>query len=1578
MSDITNQNQEEELEPVEGSQADLTPEAPSEEKKVYHGAQAVSQVSNLLGRPLTYAEQRVVEEEGYVATPYLDSKGILTQGVGQTGEWIDKGFEAAFQHHVDRTQRRIPNLMDLPETLQAELIQAEYRGDLGQSPTFLKLFNQGNYHTAAQEFLDHDEYRKSKEKGGGVHKRMKRVSDAVALYASGETVKGEAVPEAAPFETDFNIGTSGFVATDGDTFSNKETGEKIRLDKIDLAETSKALADKGFVRGESAGEVTKVVVSALFNKYGFTNPVTTGEEDSYGRKIGDMVDDQGNSGTDFLIAAGIATPKFIGDSKETMSQEDYDRYVYNMGERAIRDPKKPKTDIEIAADLVRSAQFSAPEGQFLAKQLAFNEEQFALLPELYSGVVLRNKNATFDNRSKVPYSQSFDNALSMVGIAFDQVAAAGLDRMGFDEASAYFEGSADYTRRRLEEMPKVRLDYKDVEWTNIHQVSEYLGANLAMSLPFMGVTGLSLLLAPITKGTSLAVPVAMYSGLILDEMPGKTEEKNFGVAIGGGSIAAALDVFGLKGALGLIKPSQFITGEAKEEAIKAIMKAEGESLRRVVAVLGDEAGDAAVSGVTRKQAELALARMSKRQIAGLSSEVKDLVTAQLTKSNVLKQFTKRISTGAGFEGSTEMLQELTQYTAVVIGSDKLWDFDELQDRLINAQIAGSTLGAGFAIPGAVWEAGSWKDASVAMSEYDRRFDDAAKGWKDQERAEHGKVRDLDEAIGNEWVEYKIRGGRPLTLRGQELPKNFLELSELEQYDILKAQDESAQTFEDRADAGEARRKAKPKADKLVDMFKDPIAALRTALDTRLTIDLLSQSKSARLIYSMLGGRKNQVQAGLDFTSDKVESYTMFEGFLRGGNIQKILKTFKTKESRYGKKRAEVSAMIYSFYNDVIAPITKTKGKNRVNKERMTGKQVINKINWDNLPEKYQENSQALKDLITDLYAVDDSMWRNITARQQEAGEPLIGKLQDHIFRSKAFIKEKIAADKNRFISLLMSEKKLSRENAEAVTNTILDNPDANSLEDAFDLTRGGLYPAGFKRRSLDIADSKAFDNFLQNNIFENLEQQMKGSARYMASLKFLGKNSVLVNQLLTKVHNELVDAGNPDAVEIVEDLAMHIRDLVNADSGNYRRIESEAVRGAQKFMTVVGVLTMLPLAAPMSLVEFALAPMNVNMQSLNKNIGSLGMILGREMYEYFAELGRITGIAPARSNFDTAIKSRKKRIGEDVRQIGIEDPRGLLRRIGMLAQKTGQATLVGVSETSEFTKTLMDTFFKVIGLTSVTNATRTLRAAFYNDFLISNLDKIHAAGSGPLTNEVMEAREMLEEFGIPVDTMIELSLELQLDPNNKETQQKWARQFDNGLFNFVNGAVPMPQAMTRPLIYSDPHFAMFMQFQGFISQFTAIHLPRIWKTISKSTPGMRYSAFATVASMLMLGYAAQYLKDLIKFGEGSPYLSDNEKYLRALYTSGLLGVTERVISNNFLFPLYEDRSRNIAEATWNLIAGEAPASNIVENIYGLGQGALDENTRKVVKSSLSLTPFSPLKHRIYDELVQNNWIIGDE
>ncbi len=74
----------------------------------------------------------------------------------------------------------------------------------------------------------------------------------------------------------------------------------------------------------------------------------------------------------------------------------------------------------------------------------------------------------------------------------------------------------------------------------------------------------------------------------------------------------------------------------------------------------------------------------------------------------------------------------------------------------------------------------------------------------------------------------------------------------------------------------------------------------------------------------------------------------------------------------------------------------------------------------------------------------------------------------------------------KFINLLMAEKGLNVEEANAVTNAILDNPEINTLDEAFDLTKGGITPKTHKRRSLDIADNKAFSEFFENNLFDNL------------------------------------------------------------------------------------------------------------------------------------------------------------------------------------------------------------------------------------------------------------------------------------------------------------------------------------------------------------------------------------------------------------------------------------------------------------------------------------------------------------
>lgn len=146
----------------------------------YHGKSAIKPVERDLGRALSYPEKRVTEEEGYVTGNYYDTEGVLTRGVGQTGEYMDKSFDETFKIHVDRLKGKIPNLESLPEKVQAELIQAEYRGDVGKKHNWLKLFNEGKYKEASKEFLNNADYRKSVKNKTGIHKRMKKVANAIA------------------------------------------------------------------------------------------------------------------------------------------------------------------------------------------------------------------------------------------------------------------------------------------------------------------------------------------------------------------------------------------------------------------------------------------------------------------------------------------------------------------------------------------------------------------------------------------------------------------------------------------------------------------------------------------------------------------------------------------------------------------------------------------------------------------------------------------------------------------------------------------------------------------------------------------------------------------------------------------------------------------------------------------------------------------------------------------------------------------------------------------------------------------------------------------------------------------------------------------------------------------------------------------------------------------------------------------------------------------------------------------------------------------------------------------------------
>lgn len=163
----------------------------------YAGKDAVAEVEKRLGRRLSPEEKRIVELEGFVDAYYTDDRGVTTRGVGQTGDYAAgdtslSGFDKAYQEHLTRLKARegMGKFGDYSPTLRQELVQAEYRGDLGQSPTFRKLLFEAktteDYNKAANEFLNNQDYLTRKAAGGdGVTARMEAVADAVRKEGAG-------------------------------------------------------------------------------------------------------------------------------------------------------------------------------------------------------------------------------------------------------------------------------------------------------------------------------------------------------------------------------------------------------------------------------------------------------------------------------------------------------------------------------------------------------------------------------------------------------------------------------------------------------------------------------------------------------------------------------------------------------------------------------------------------------------------------------------------------------------------------------------------------------------------------------------------------------------------------------------------------------------------------------------------------------------------------------------------------------------------------------------------------------------------------------------------------------------------------------------------------------------------------------------------------------------------------------------------------------------------------------------------------------------------------------------------------
>lgn len=142
------------------------------------------------------------KHEGFKPEPYLDHKKNWTIGIGTLiGKGKDADLKASpyYKKSINEETAKNIALGDInkkielsmrllgPEKfnsfsprLQAQIVQGAYRGDITGSPKTLQLLRDGKFAEASKEFLNSEEYRKSKQDKTGVAGRMEEIAAAIA------------------------------------------------------------------------------------------------------------------------------------------------------------------------------------------------------------------------------------------------------------------------------------------------------------------------------------------------------------------------------------------------------------------------------------------------------------------------------------------------------------------------------------------------------------------------------------------------------------------------------------------------------------------------------------------------------------------------------------------------------------------------------------------------------------------------------------------------------------------------------------------------------------------------------------------------------------------------------------------------------------------------------------------------------------------------------------------------------------------------------------------------------------------------------------------------------------------------------------------------------------------------------------------------------------------------------------------------------------------------------------------------------------------------------------------------------
>jgi hypothetical protein len=506
---------------------------------------------------------------------------------------------------------------------------------------------------------------------------------------------------------------------------------------------------------------------------------------------------------------------------------------------------------------------------------------------------------------------------------------------------------------------------------------------------------------------------------------------------------------------------------------------------------------------------------------------------------------------------------------------------------------------------------------------------------------------------------------------------------------------------------------------------------------------------------------------------------------------------------------------------------------------------------------------------------------------------------DDFFNMAPLNKNAIAQNTSGFITKLKNVLGMDSAAANELANRYLNSNDIVTLLDPTDDALSAMLDdyARTSKESITSLRTKLnqnkseFSEFLHNDPLENAYALAAKGAATFVHQNLIGKDGSKLAALIKQAV-----ATKEIGSERASFIAKELKDYLDMRNGVYHPITNKYAKGALQLVNFLSTVSSLPLAAISSLTEFSQVYRHLNTEQSLKATKAILKGFGAE----FANAMQIIGGKPQ----SESVKNYRNSLFEAGFPVD-----------GSMAQRQDIVT--------DAYRKWTEGFFKMTGLTSVTNVTRYAKLSIGADAIKSWVDAVN--GNNPQAKQ--NAMEHLIRVGVDAEWISSADMSI---PANKE---RLAHEFSTGTHNFTVEAVIHPTKMNRPKFYSDPYLQLFTQFQGYTSAFTANVLPMLLKDLRKSGSADQVNAAATIAMMFALSYFALYLKDIIKYGESPPpWLKEEQRFQRYIGQVGLTGTGQRIWDAvNPVIP-QSNQKQSFGMSVLNGVVDQAPALSYLSKV----------------------------------------------